>query len=470
MLQQRNANQLLDAHAIVLGGSMAGLLAARVLCDHFARVTLVERDRLPEGSESRRGVPQGRHIHGLLAKGQTILFQLFPDLRAALVEGGATICDTALEARWYHFDTYKLSFRSGIEGIFMSRPFLEALVRQRVLALPNLACLQEYDVAGLIASPDQRRVIGARIRRREPDAAEETLAADLVVDATGRGSQSPQWLEALGYTRPEEINIRVNCGYASRIYRRRPGDLSGARLIFTLPTPPHGTRGGGLFPIEGDRWLLSLMGWQSDYPPAGEQEFLAYARSLPAPDIAEFLRHGEPLSDIVTNRFPASQRRRYEQLERFPEGYLVSGDALCSFNPIYGQGMTVSALAAEALGQSLRAQRQEQGTLDGLSRRFFGAATKAMEAPWMLATGEDFRYPGTVGPKAPGTDLVNWYAAHVHRATAHDPVVYQAFLEVMNLNQPATALFHPLVIYRVLKGRLTARRATGRAALPTEAR
>ncbi|HXG68942.1 MAG TPA: FAD-dependent oxidoreductase, partial [Blastocatellia bacterium] len=249
-----------NRHAIVLGGSMAGLLAARVLTDHFDRVTLIERDSFPDGPESRKGVPQGRHAHALLAKGREIVSRLFPDLMTDLVKGGATLVDIGAEARWYHFGGYKVRFQSGMVGPFMSRPFLEWHVRQRVLALKNLSHIDGCEVKGLIATEDCRRVTGVRVERRAGDDGPATLTADLIVDATGRGSQSPKWLETLGYGRPEENVVKMNAGYTSRIYRRSPEDLHGAKAVFVLPTPPEGKRMGALFPIEGNRWLVSIGG------------------------------------------------------------------------------------------------------------------------------------------------------------------------------------------------------------------
>src|SRR4051794_26121077 len=209
--------------AIVIGGSMAGLLAARVLADHFVNVTLVERDILPDGPEQRKGVPQGQQGHGLLAGGQRVMEALFPGLTADLVADGATALDVIADVLWHQPGGYRLRFASDLDGISMSRPLLEAGIHRRVRALPNVAVLDGCDVTGLTASGDRTRVTGITVRRRDAVNAEETLVAELVVDAGGRGSRAPSWLEALGYARPEEEKITVGVGYTSRIYRRRPG-------------------------------------------------------------------------------------------------------------------------------------------------------------------------------------------------------------------------------------------------------
>ena len=437
-------------HAVVIGGSMAGLLTACVLSDHVERVTLVERDRLPDGAESRRGVPQGRHAHGLLARGERILSRLFPGLTPALHDAGATLVDMGADMRWHHFGGYKVQFPSGIVGPVCSRPLLEAEVRRRVLALPNVSALQGHETVGLVANEDRTRVTGVRVRGPAGGRGERRLAADLVVDATGRGSRAPAWLETLGYRAPAESEVKIGVGYTSRIYRRTPGDTIGAKMVFISPTPPSEKRIGVLFPIEGERWLLTLGGWLGDHPPADEAGFLAFARSLPAPDIGRIVARAEPLGDFAVHKLPSNLRRHYEQLDRVPEGYLVTGDAVCSFNPVYGQGMTVAALEAEALDACLR-ERSRGPHAPDLPRRFFRRAARVVDVPWTLAVGEDFRYPQVTGPKPPATDLMNWYIGHVHRATLRDPVVYRAFLEAMAMLRPPTILFHPRIIARALR-------------------
>jgi len=440
------------AHAIVMGGSIAGLLAARVLSDHFDKVTLVERDRFPDGVETRKGVPQGRHTHGLLNKGQSILSQLFPDLVSALIEGGATTVQAGADLRWHHFGGYKVPFQSDLTGLSMSRSFLDWHIRRRVLALNNLDCIQECDIKELVASSDHTRVTGVKVQRRTGGGGEQILSADLVVDATGRGSQSPRWLESLGYPKPEETVIKVDVGYATRIYRRKPGDVSGAKLLLVYPTPPREKRMGVLFPIEGDRWTMTLAGWLGDHAPTDEQGFLEYARSLPAPDIYNVVKRAEPLTDIFIYRYPANLRRRYEKMARFPEGLIVLGDALCSFNPIYGQGMTVSALDAATLDECLREQRRQRGDLAGFPRRFFNKVSKVIDVPWMFAAGADLMYPEAEGIKVPGTDFLNWYVGKIHQAVTRDPVVSLTFAKVMNLMEPPTSLFSPRIVMRVLAG------------------
>lgn len=436
-----------NTHAIVIGGSMAGLLAARVLSDHFDHVTIIERDEVDDQPEARKGQPQVRHLHGLLAHGFQLMTHYFPDLPAALIEGGAIVEDMGEMMRWFCYGGYRRQVTFGHQGALMSRPFLEWLIRRRVLALPNITLLDRCDVDEPLASLDNRAITGVLVTERAAGNRRRELVADLVVDAAGRGSAAPKWLESLGYTKPEEISVKVNVGYATRIYRRNPKEAGAKEWIFITPDAPKERRMGGAFPIEGDRWVVSVGGWSGDHGPADEAAFLQFAKSLPAPDVYEVITNNEPLSEIVIHKFPASLRRRYEMLQRFPEGYLVIGDALCSFNPLYGQGMTSAAIQAQMLDRFLT---QRRGALAGLALPFFKQVAKAIDIPWQTAVGEDFRFPETEGKKAPGTNFINGYVARVHRVSHHDEVVCKAFLDVMNLLKPPTSLFHPQILWRVL--------------------
>jgi 2-polyprenyl-6-methoxyphenol hydroxylase-like FAD-dependent oxidoreductase len=439
-------------HAVVIGASMAGLLASRVLSDHFERVTIIERDRLPAEVQARKGVPQGRHVHVLLGKGASILTDLFPDLFPSLLQGGATAVDFVADFHWHYFGVWKAQFSSEIISYTQSRPFLEQHVRDCLEARSNVCFVDDSEVAQLCATDDHSRITGVHLQHRNGGHREDELSADLVVDASGRGSQALQWLTALGYPRVEESRVKVDVGYATRIYRRPKQDTSSWKLLFIAPSPPKGKRAGLIFPIEGDCWMVTLAGWLRDYPPNDEAGFLDYARSLPDPSLYEAIKGAEPLTPIVTHRFPANQWRHYERLSRFPEGFLILGDALCSFNPTYGQGMTVAALEASSLNTALQQQQslRPQGDITGLAHRCQKALAKVVKTPWMLATGEDFRYPETEGHRSAGTRLLNWYTARVHKLAASDHRVTLRFYEVLNMLNTPTVLFAPPILVAVL--------------------
>ena len=430
-------------HAVVLGASMAGLLAARVLAEHYRHVTVVDRDTLAVGPDRpRRGVPQGGHLHALLGRGLQALEELLPGLTEELIGKGAPLGDQLGDARLYFGGHLMARSHSGLPLLCASRPLLEDAIRARLAATPGVDVMARCELVGLDTSTDRQRVTGIRARR--DGRAEEAIAAELVIDATGRGSRIPAWLAALGLPAPAEKRVRIGLGYASRVYRARPGALAGDLGIVRAPVPPHG-RGGALAVLEGDRWMVTLIGVLGDHPPIDPAGFLDFARSLPGPDIHDAIAGAEPLTDPVPFRFPASVRRRYERLPIFPERLLVLGDAFCSFNPIYGQGMTVAALEALALRDRLRRGDPPQ------SRVFHRHVARIVDAPWELAVGGDLSFPGVEGRRTPKTRILGAYVDRLQAAAATDTNLAIAFLRVAALVDPPTALMNPRIALRVLR-------------------
>jgi 2-polyprenyl-6-methoxyphenol hydroxylase-like FAD-dependent oxidoreductase len=430
--------------AVVVGGSLTGLLAARALSAHFREVVLVERDPFPTGPEWRKGVPQARHVHVLLKQGERILADYFPGIVEDLVRGGSSCVDMSRDTRWLFFGGWKVRFPSGMEMLSQSRAYLEWRVCSRVAAIPNVRLVGGRDVVGLVVD-DRGHARGVRL------ATGENLSADLVVDAGGRGSRMPQWLREVGFDAPSETEIPVHVGYASRFYRRParpPGDWLG---LMIYPTPP-GTRLGVLFPVEDDRWLVTLVGWFGDHPRSDDDGFLDFARSLEAPELYDAIRDATPLSAVAIHKFPSNRRRHYEQLARLPEGIAVIGDAFCSFNPIYGQGMTTGALGARTLDDCLTAHRRHDrsGDLTGFSRRFHRRLARVIASPWIATTSEDLRAPAAGNHRPAWVALVNWYTEKVHRLGCRNEFVGRRVLEVMHLTAPPQVLFHPYIVYRAL--------------------
>jgi 2-polyprenyl-6-methoxyphenol hydroxylase-like FAD-dependent oxidoreductase len=433
----------LGKRASVIGGSMAGLLAARVLSDHFEEVILFDRDRLPTEAADRKGVPQGRHAHALLSSGRRALESLFPGFVEELTAKGALAVDIK-GLRWFDNGGYHARC-TGIEALLASRALLETHVRTRVKALSHVRLIDGCDVESLTLTPDASRVTGVRTKRA--GGAPEHVPADLVVDASGRGSQTPLWLGAAGFQKPVEESIRVGLAYSTRIFRRKSEQLDGD-FAMIIPSAPPGRRGGAMLAMEGDRWMITLFGMLGDEPPTDAQGYADFARSLPAPDIYNVVNSAEPLTDPLPFKYPASCRRRYEDLERFPEGYLVFGDAICSFNPIYGQGMSVAALQAGALAASFSAGSS------ALAKRFFRAAAKVVDNPWLMAVGGDLRYPSVEGPRTALGNFVNWYLGKLHIAARKDPKLTLAFHTVANLLADPPSLLKPNIAFRVARGNL----------------
>ena len=432
--------------AVVIGASMSGLLAARALSRHFERVTVIERDVLKEGDDTRKGVPQSGHAHGLLASGYRVMNRYFPGMMDELEALGAPRGDVVGDFLWFQYGRWKLRHHSGLRGITVSRPCLEAAIRRRVKNLSNVSFLEDTDGVHPTLDSATGRVTGYLVRLRA-SGAQATLRADLVIDATGRGSQAPQWLEQSGFGRPREMSVKVDVGYATRTFERRPGDFFNSIGGIISGTPPTSTRYGAVLAAEGERWVVTLVGMMGDYPPTDERGWVTFAASLPVSAVHELVTTARPLTEIVSYRFPANQRRLYERMKRFPSGYLVIGDAVCSFNPIYGQGMSVAAAEAQALSESLA------DGVDGLSRRFYTRVRKIVDIPWTIATGEDLRFPQVKGPRPPGFALVSRYLERVHAVASEDPVVCRKFFDVLNLLAPPPSLMSPGVAWRVLARR-----------------
>ena len=432
--------------AIVMGGSLGGLMTARVLSQHFNKVIIVEKDEVRRQPESRKGQLHTRHLHGLLPGGLNVMLQYFPDLKQALAENGANVVDFGSSMIWQTYGGYRQQFNMDLEGVTMSRQLLEHLIRERVLALPNIELLDKTAVKKLTTTVDNQTVTGITVETKGNDTP-SVLNADLVVDVTGRGSYSPQWLKEIGFGEPPVSEVKVNVGYTTRIYKRDVNDPLSNKWILHTPHAPYETRFGGLFPVEGERWVLTVGGWHGDKAPLDEKAHLAYVESLGMPELTHIARTAEPLSELYAYNFPSSLRRHYEKMKQFPKGYLVLGDAVSSFNPTYGQGMTSASLQAIELDKLLK----NNVLAADLAANFFKQAAKVVDIPWALAVGEDFRYSETEGPKPPAINFINKYVGRVHRATLKDKIVCEAFLQVMSLLKPPTSLFHPRIVWRVMR-------------------
>jgi 2-polyprenyl-6-methoxyphenol hydroxylase-like FAD-dependent oxidoreductase len=439
---------VLGERAVVLGASMGGLLAARVLADFFKTVMVVDRDVLPDDPANRRGVPQGRHVHALLPSGAQILDELFPGILNELVAGGAPVWDDADLSKLYLSYSGHEVLRSGKLAIdprafamyMPSRPFLECHVRRRLQAIGNVTIQGGQDVAELTSTADRNRVTGARVVNRD-DGAEQELAADLVMDAMGRGAHTPAFLESLGYGRPVEDHIVMHTTYVSQLLRIPPGTLT-ERLALISAAPGRPT-GMFLFGYENDRWVFTVFGMVGREPPRDLAGMLSFAQEYGPAHLLAAVRAGEPIGPVVQHRMPSSQWRRYDKMPRFPDGLLVCGDAICSFNPIYGQGMSVAALDAAALRDCLR-----RGVTD-LPRRYFRAAAKAIGVAWQIGAGSDLAFPEVEGRRTPSMRVSGRLVDWVLSACEYDAAVGGQFFRVTSLVDPPARLLDPLFLARV---------------------
>lgn len=434
--------------AVVLGAGIAGLLAARVLSDRYRTVLVVERDPVIGVTEPRRGVPHGRHAHALLARGQQLMEGLFPGLTAELIADGVLTCDLAEGLRWYFNGKLLKPAHSGLLNISATRPVLEAHLRARVAALSNVEFRECTLVLGLEATPGRDRITGVRVVPDEGSGEPQVLPADLVVDATGRGSRTPAWLDELGYPRPTEDKVKIDLAYTSRFFGLRTDPFGKDIGILPVATPGN-PRGAFFGKLSDDLALLSLTGMLGDHPPRDDDGFLAYTRTLSIPEIYQTLQTAEPLGEAVTFRVPASVRRRYDKLQRFPGSFIVVGDGVCSFNPVYAQGMTVAAVEAVQLAEHL-----DRGPVQPV--QFFRAIAPIIDLAWDVSVSADLGYPGVEGPRPLKVKLGNAYMARLHAAAQLDGRFTAAFFRVAGLVDPPQALMRPGLVFDVLR---TARRA-----------
>lgn len=432
-------------HAVVLGASVSGLLAARVLSEFYDRVTVVERDTLPDGVGNRRGVPQGHHAHVLLASGSQVVGELFPGILDELAEDGAIVLSTDQPSNfWQELGGHTIRreegrFQQTMTMYQSSRPFLEAHVLRRLRALSNVHILDGHDVVRLMA--DDHRVTGVTVAPH--GGGEDTdVTADLVIDSMGRGSRTPAFLEALGYDRPAEAATAVRVAYTS-LFLRIPPPAPPAK-IFLIGARPDRPTGGALFLCEDERWILTTLGMAGREPPTEWSALLDFCAQWAPDEIMSALRRAEPMGEPSRYRYPTTQRRRYDRVRRAPEGLLVFGDAICSFNPIYGQGMSVAALEAKALRECLG-----EGTSQ-LSRRFYAATARPIDTAWQMATGADLSIPEVKGTRTLATRMAGWYTQRLVAACVTDVTVYETFSRVAHLLEPMSTLMTPTTLRRVL--------------------
>ena len=436
-------------HAIVIGGSISGLLTARVLNAHFDQVTIIERDSVSEDAETRKGVPQGAHVHVIFEGGMKVIDRLFPKFSEELAANGSYVCDFARELCWYHAGVWKSRPESGLTSYWQTRPFLEANLRRRLQQDTDVVIREQTAVVGLLTNSEKTRVTGLEVRTSS-DGETETLEADLVVDASGRGSQTPKWLESLGYESPQEETVEVNIGYASRDYQPSQDEARDWQIMALYGTPPDSTRTGYIFPIEGGRWRVSEVGFLNDTPPNGDDGYLDFAKTLELPDFHEAIKDATPLTPVSSFKFPANRWRRYDRLSRFPAGLLVIGDAISTFNPVYGQGMSACALEVDELRKLLEGCAGGEELPNDLYKKFFRKAAKIIGVPWLLATQSDFLYPKTRGKRSLHTNALNRYLRRVLQLCSGSDRMTKTFYQVLHFNKKPTAFFHPSVMMSVL--------------------
>lgn len=467
-------------HAVVIGSGIAGLVAARVLCQHFDRVSVVDRDLFPARPDHRAGVPQSRHVHGLQPRGAEIIYDLFPQVRPELHADGAAVVDDLGRVKIVTPEGL-LPLGGQAEGgaMFYSRFLLEWRLREILSHDPHVTFLPGTEVVGLhaesagagAAPPGVR---GVRVRHRNgsgrTDAADaQVMEADLVVDASGRRSHVPAWLEELGYGSAHEETLNSELSYASRFYTRPEGFPDEFSVVIVNGRPPDTPKAGLVQDIENGQWHVTL-GGLNETVPTDEEGFLRWASELADPCVYEAIRVARPLTPIRGWRTPTSRWRHFERMPHWPSGLIVIGDAVCALNPIYGQGMTVAAMEAMVLRDCLRDDAPARR--GGFERRFQSRLARTVAAPWLVSSSEDLRWPTVSlhGARAPrGLSIMRRYLDLTLRAAVHDPVLAERYFAVIGMTALPSSLFAPPVLARVARHTL-GRMITPRSALPTSGR
>jgi 2-polyprenyl-6-methoxyphenol hydroxylase-like FAD-dependent oxidoreductase len=445
-------SNLLGERAVVIGGSVAGLMSARVLADHFEQVLVLERDHIAEEPAIHKSIPQGNHLHNLLLGGQQVASRLYPDFADRLQKLGAVHLrmgkDNALllpDSKAYSLGGVVREPRDlGIDMYCQSRGLLEYCVRQCTQECANISFRSDCAVRDLVCA--NKRVSGVVYYH---DRGSHLVTSDLVVDAGGRRSHVPRWLKESGFAVPQETIIGVDFAYTSTKYRI-PNYSEAERVLFVLPRGPDSPNLGIIEEIESNIFHVSLGGRFGYFPPSEESGFLAFAKSLHSCKLYDLIRDAERVTEITTHRFPTSLWRHYERLAAFPEGFLTLGDAVASFNPIYAQGMSSAALQVQALQGLLDELAQGRGRLDGFASTFFARAAEVVSTPWTLAANFDFAYPKTTGERPPDLEMGAKYFMALEALCDKDMQVHILLTEVLNLARPLSNLYEEPLRSRVM--------------------
>lgn len=435
--------------ALIIGASAAGLFAAAALAE-YANVTVVERDTLPEGPAARRGVPQARHAHLVWSGGVRAFDDLLPGVVQDVVAKGGRLVrimgdmvSRAPNEIWFRRFT-----ATHHRNLVSSRDLLDSVLREHVLRLDSVTLRQNTTALGL--EGDAGRVTGLRVRSSNQ---ETTLTADLVVDASGRGSHASSWLTDLGLPAVTKREVNAGVVYATRLYKA-PGKAAAMNfpLVNVQANPAKAPgQGGIILPVEDDRWIVTLLGTRGGEPTSDPDAFVPFALGLGDPIIGELLKDAEPLGDVATSRSTSNLRRYYEKMPQWPDGFVALGDAIAGYNPVYGHGLSVAAQCATAVRDVLRSSNGL--TTPGTARLLQRAAARPVGAAWDLAVGQDAFYPGATD--TPPTTVERLLARYVDRCVetgARNPRALGALLDVMSLERPPTRLFSADMLWPMLFG------------------
>jgi len=437
---------------LVIGGGVAGLLATLAVARPGTRVTLIERDAAIGADSPRKGAPQGHHVHTLLLSGRDAIEALCPGAYAQLCAAGGHQIDFCADVAFFHYGVWKSRCRSNFIGTLQTRPLLEQLLWRRVRRLPNVQ-VESGTARRLLVSEDRRRVTGVEVSAR--DGGVRGHFGALVVDASGRGSRLPDWLAQVGLAAPRAETVSFDLRYASCFCDLPPNPRRDWRALLVYPKAPFGRRAGYIFPVEGNRHLVTLAGYFGESPTADFADFRAFARTLPRRELHDAIADAAPTSRVQLFHLPAQYRRHYDRLSDAPSGLIVIGDALCVLDPLFGQGMSVAACQALELKRCFERSGERPGARGWAALQ--GRIARQTDVPWLLTSSEAFRYAETGGNRSRLFALLQWYAAQVFALSAHDAEAYRAFMGLMHLVAPLPSVFRPRLVLAALRQAARAR-------------
>jgi 2-polyprenyl-6-methoxyphenol hydroxylase-like FAD-dependent oxidoreductase len=435
--------------AVIIGGGISGKLAARVLSDFFQEVLIIERDQKPEGPLPRKGVPQGEHIHALLHAGESGLESLFPGITEKFYSSGAIKINSTKDLAWFHHGVWKLRYNGEYTTTLQTRPHLEWHIDQYIKRIPNVTLSYNQTVQKFVYREEENRIVGVEIK--DEGGLNKTITADLIVDASGVSSLSSKWLNKRGLHIPEE-KVNIGLTYVSKTFQQPENRNTDWSIKLVYPNPPIEKMGGTISMIEGNRYIVTLIGYHNVF---NEKEiigdnngFINLTKKLPKPDIYQEIKDAKELSSTSIYRVPQIVWRKIHNAKNLPDGLLLIGDTICRIDPVFGQGMSISVLEAVALQQLFR---KDYKSLKSITNDFHKEAARIISPIWNIVITEDFRYPETEGKKPVGLTFQQWYAKNIFLLSAQNKEIYNSFIKVMNLISPITTLMRPRILKKVMK-------------------
>ncbi|MGG0301619.1 FAD/NAD(P)-binding protein [Bacillus albus] len=431
--------------AIVIGGSIAGKLAAKALSTAFKEVIIIEAGERWDGKASRKRVPQSNHPHVLLKGGEKAIEELFPTITNELIEAGSIVNNFTRDLKWHQFGLWKQPFIGEVHMIQQSRFLLEWHIQKRIDQVSNITIKYETLIEGLLIDRKRNKVYGVKAKCLETGTQEE-IKADIVVDASGFGSKSIAWLREYNIEVPEE-KVRIDLFYATRMFKLKENEKLDCCNMLMSPSFPDNPYGVLIQTIEDNRYFVTFSGYANEKAPQTDEEFYNFAENLSISNVTDFLNKAEEISHIKTYKIPYQVRRRFDLVDNLPERLLVVGDAHCRFDPVFGQGVSVAAMEAHQL-QLLLQRRQK---LDkAVTQQFYKETAHIIQTPWEMTTTEISRHPQLKRELTIKQKFQLWYTKQIYQLSAIDSDVYIRLVRVMNLIRSPFHLFHPKVLLAVL--------------------